>query len=414
MPTMAEGILGAQAGETVVRDIDLVYSHDATTPLAMSAFAQLWTKQLARPERSAVVFDHAYPPVTVDQANLQAKTAKFVQEKGFGHFYRGEGICHQLLLEKGLAWPGAIVVGADSHTTTLGAAGAFATGMGATDVAVVWATGKTWFRVPESVRIQLEGRLQPGATVKDVILQLIGKLGAEGGSYRVLEFGGPGLSTLPFPLRITLANMSAEMEAKTGLLEVDAEAREWLEPRVGRPLRLIGPSGDASYEARVDIDLAAVEPVVARPPRVDDIVPVSKLEGLAVDKVFIGTCTNARFEDLAQAAALLEGKRVKIPLLIAPASQAVMREAMDRGVLQKLIQAGATIDGTGCGPCLGRNGGVLGDEEVCLSTSSRNYSGRMGSPSAKIYLGSPLTAAATALTGKLTDPRRFLAPEVAA
>jgi 3-isopropylmalate dehydratase large subunit len=408
MPTMAERILRAQAGETIVRDVDLVFSHDATTPLAMSAFSQLFTDKLAHPERAAVVFDHAYPAPTVDLANLQRKVARFVEGQGFAHFYRGEGICHQLLLEKGLVRPGAIVVGADSHTTTLGAAGAFATGMGATDVAVIWATGQTWFRVPETVRIELDGKLQPGASVKDVILRLVGTLGAEGGSARALEYGGPGLRAIPFPLRITLANMSAEMEAKTGLLEVDAEARAWIEPRVGHAVQELGPTNDAEYDAEVRLDLVDVEPVLARPPRVDDVVPVSKLEGLAVDKVFLGTCTNARFEDLAQAADLLDGKRVKVPLLVAPASQAVMRQAMDTGVLQRLMQAGATMDGTGCGPCLGRSGGVLGDEEVCVSTSSRNYAGRMGSPKAHIYLASPMTAAAAALTGRITDPRKLL------
>jgi 3-isopropylmalate dehydratase large subunit len=414
MPTLAERILGAPAGETVVRDVDTVFSHDATTPLAMSSFAQLWTDKLARPERAAVVFDHAYPPVTVDQANLQRRITQFVEKQGFGHFYRGEGICHQLLLEKGLAWPGAIVVGADSHTTTLGAAGAFATGMGATDVAVVWATGKTWFRVPQSIRVQLDGKLAPGVSVKDIILKLIGTLGAEGASYHALEFGGPGLESLPFPLRITLANMSAEMEAKTGILEVDRKAQAWLEPRVGRPVPILKADADAEYDQRVAIDLQDTEPVLARPPRIDDIVPVSKVEGMPVDKVFIGTCTNARFEDLQQAASLVAGKRVKIPMLVAPASQLVMKQAMDAGVLQTLIEAGATIDGTGCGPCLGRSGGVLADEEVCLSTSSRNYQGRMGSPKAQIWLGSPLTAAATALTGKITDPRSLVAREVIA
>jgi 3-isopropylmalate dehydratase large subunit len=415
MPTLAERILGAPAGETVVRDVDTVFSHDATTPLAMSSFAQLWTDKLARPERAAVVFDHAYPPVTVDQANLQRRITQFVEKQGFGHFYRGEGICHQLLLEKGLVAPGMLVVGADSHTTTLGAAGAFATGLGATDVAVVWATGQTWLRVPESIRVELEGSLSPGVAVKDAILQLIRRLGAEGASNHALEFGGPGLEALPFPLRITLANMAAEMEGDTGLLEVDRVARGWLEPRVGRALPEVRPGPGAGYAREEPLDLAALEPLVARAPRVDDVVPVTELEGMPVDRVFIGTCTNGRLEDLAQAASVLRGQRVRVPTLVVPASRSVMERAADEGVLQALLRAGCEVGATGCGPCLGRNGGVLADEEVCFSTSSRNYSGRMGSPSARIYLGSPLTAAATALRGAIADPRRVApALEVAA
>jgi 3-isopropylmalate dehydratase large subunit len=406
--TMAERALDADAGATVVRDVDLVYSHDATTPLAMSAFKGLFTDRVAIPAKTAVVFDHAYPPPTVDLANLQRRIAQFVEAQGIAHFHRGEGVCHQLLLEKGWAAPGRIIVGADSHTTTLGAAGAFATGMGATDVAVVWATGKTWLQVPDTLRVDLAGALAPGVSVKDVILALLGKLGSDGGASLAMEYGGPGLRGLPFPQRITLANMAAELEAATGMLEVDAAAQAWLEPRVGAPVPAFGPSADASYTAQVDLDLASIEPNVARPPRVDDVVPVGMVQGIPVDKVFIGTCTNGRYEDLAEAAALLRGRKAKVPLLVVPASQAVMDQAAATGVLQALAQAGATIGGTGCGPCLGRQQGVLADEEVCFSTSSRNYSGRMGSPNAKIYLGSPLTAAATALEGRITDPRPLL------
>lgn len=414
--TMAERILGADAGATVVRDVDLVYSHDATTPLAMSAFKGLFTDRLARPERTAVVFDHAYPPPTVDFANLQRRIAQFVEAQGVRHFYRGEGVCHQVLLEKGFAAPGRIIVGADSHTTTLGAAGAFATGLGATDVAVVWATGQSWFQVPETLRIQLTGALRPGVGVKDVILTLLGKLGSDGGASLALEFGGPGLEGLPYPQRITLANMAAELEAATGLLEVDRTARAWLEPRVGAPVEEFRAGRDAAYVARVDLDLDSIEPSVARPPRVDDVVGVGAVEGTPVDTVFLGTCTNGRLEDLAEAAGLLRGKRVKVPLLVVPASQQVMDMAARTGVLHTLIEAGATVGTAGCGPCLGRQLGVLADEEVCFSTGSRNYTGRMGSPNARIFLGSPLTAAATALTGRITDPRPLLrrSPEVQA
>jgi len=408
MTTLAERILGAPAGETIVRDVDLVFSHDATTPLAMKAFEGLFAQRLARPERAAVVFDHAYPPPTVELANQQARISEFVREQGIARFYRGEGICHQLVLEKGLAKPGDIVVGADSHTTTIGAAGAFATGMGATDVAVVWATGQTWLQVPESIRVELHGALHPAVTVKDVILTLLGKVGSGGAAGQALEYGGPGLASLPFPLRITLANMAAEMEAAAGLLEVDRAAQAWLEPRVGGPVRPLRAEPGAAYAQHHDVDLARLEPVVARPPRVDDCVPISQVEGTPVDKVFIGTCTNGRLEDLAQAARVLEGKRVKVPLLVVPASQEEMQRAMESGVLATLLRAGATLGGTGCGPCLGRQLGVLADGEVCFSTSSRNYAGRMGSPKARIWLGSPYAAAATALHGVITDPRRLV------
>lgn len=414
MGTMAERILHAQAGETIVRDVDLAYSHDATTPLAMSAFKGLFTDRIARPERTAVVFDHAYPATTVELANLQRRIAQFVEGQGVKRFYRGEGVCHQVLLEKGLAPPGSIVIGADSHTTTLGACGAFATGVGATDLAVVWATGQTWLQVPETLRIDLTGRLAPGVSVKDVILTLLGKLGSDGGASMAVEYGGPGLEGLPFPQRITLANMAAEMEAATGLLEVDRAARAYLEPRVGRALPELRPDADAAYVEALTLDLGDVVPSVARPPKVDDVVGVDKVEGLPVDKVFVGTCTNGRYEDLLEVANALRGRRVAVPTLVTPASQAVMDQAADTGVLTALTRAGVTIGGTGCGPCLGRQQGVLADEEVCFSTSSRNYSGRMGSPLAKIYLGSPLTAAATALAGRITDPRNLPALEVRA
>lgn len=413
MTTLAERILGAPAGETVVRDVDLAYSHDATTPLAMSAFQGLFTDRIARPERTAVVFDHAYPATTVELANLHRRIAQFVERQGVARFHRGEGVCHQLLLERGSAAPGSIIVGADSHTTTLGAAGAFATGVGATDLAVIWATGQTWFQVPDTFRVDLEGRLAPGVGGKDAILTLLGKLGSDGGASLAMEYGGPGLASLPFPQRITLANMAAELEAATGLFEVDAEARAWLEPRVGHPLAELRPGRDAAYAHELAFDLSSVEPVVARPPRVDDVVPVSTLEGTRVDRVFIGTCTNGRHEDLAEAAALLRGRKVKVPTLVVPASQAVMDLAGRTGVLQELARAGCTIGGTGCGPCLGRQQGVLADEEVCFSTSSRNYSGRMGSPTARIFLGSPATAAATALAGAIADPRKVAAQVVA-
>jgi 3-isopropylmalate/(R)-2-methylmalate dehydratase large subunit len=319
----------------------------------------------------------------------------------------GEGVCHQIMAEK-YARPGDVIVGADSHTVTAGGLGAFATGMGSSDVAAAFGLGKTWFRVPETYFIRLTGKLQRHVTAKDVILHLIGMIGADGATYKSLEFGGPGAAAMPVTDRLTIANMAVEAGAKVGLFPSDDATLEYLtqQGRSQDHIRLFADE-DAVYERVIDIDLAALEPTVARPHTVDNTAAVGELKGIKVDQVFIGTCTNGRLEDLKLAADILRGKRRNpaTRLLVAPASPQVMLAGMRMGYIQDLVQAGATILPPGCAGCLGVHQGVLGDGETCLSTANRNFLGRMGNPEGLIYLASTPTAAASAVTGVITDPR---------
>jgi 3-isopropylmalate/(R)-2-methylmalate dehydratase large subunit len=341
----------------------------------------------------------------------------FAAETGARLYGVGTGICHQIVAERWAA-PGQIIVGADSHTCTAGALGAFATGMGSTDVGVAMAFGATWFRVPGTIRLDLTGRgsdgrgLPPSVTAKDVILHIIGLLGDDGAVYRALEFGGPVVEALDAEGRMTLCNMAVEAGAKTGLCASDGTILWFLEHmgRGGDFVPLV-PDPDAPYERRLEVDLSGLSPLVAVPPAVDDVRPVEELVGLRIDQVLIGTCTNGRLSDLRLAAWIIAGRRVHpdVRLLVAPASRRVYTEALAEGLIEALVRAGATVLPPGCGPCVGVHLGVLGDGERCLSTQNRNFPGRMGNPRGEIYLASPATAAATAVAGELADPREFLA-----
>lgn len=405
---MVEEILEAPAGESVVVEPDLVFSHDATTPLAMQAFDRMGGTTVSRPEDTAVVFDHMYPAPNEEYAGHHARITDFVDEQGIAHFHRGEGICHQVLAEEGHATPGAVVLGADSHTPTMGALGAYATGLGSTDVAVAWKTGQMWLRVPESIRVRLEGTLPPAASVKDVDLHLVRTVGPSGASYQALEFGGPGLTDLSVAQRMTLTNMSTEMEAATGVCEVDHRTRSWLRDRTDAPLPTLEPDGDATYTDQVTVALDDLEPLVARPHQVHDVVPAREAAGAPVDQVFVGTCTNGRYRDIATFAEALDGREVAVPTIVVPASRAVLTRLADEGHLSSLHRAGVSVGSPGCGPCLGRQEGVLAEDEVCFSTQNRNYQGRMGHPGSEVWLGSPRTAAAVALAGEVRDPRTLL------
>lgn len=407
--TLAEQLLGAPAGAHVVRDVDLVFSHDATTPLAIKALDELFagtgrTPRLAHPERAAVVFDHAYPAPNVVFAEHQRQVRAFVRGQGIGHFYPGEGICHLVLPEKGLVRPGSLVVGADSHTCTLGALGAFATGVGSTDVAVAWATGRTWLLVPETLRIDVHGCFQDGAGAKDLALWLAREIGQDGATYQAIEWGGPGWANVPMHARFTLANMAVDVGAKTALCETDARTDAWLQHHGVETRAPLRPAPDAAYAARMDVDLATIEPLVSGPHTLDAIAPASSLAGTPLDRVVIGSCTNARVEDLAEAAAVLAGHRVRVETFVVPGSVRIAREAEETGILRTLQRAGCTVLAPGCGPCLGRHQGVLAAGERCLTTHNRNVPGRMGSPEAEIYLASPTVAAWSALSGEISGP----------
>jgi 3-isopropylmalate/(R)-2-methylmalate dehydratase large subunit len=414
--TLAEKILAAHAGlesvvpgQIVVADVDVAIAQDGTGPLAIQQIEELGVARVKAP--TCVFFiDHAAPAPRSELANAQKTIRTFCASSGATLSDVEMGVCHQRVAES-YARPGDLVIGADSHTCMAGALGAFATGMGSTDVAVGMATGKTWLRVPETFRIAVEGALADGVEAKDLMLTLIGTLGADGATYKALEFGGPGIDALPMPGRLTLSNMSVEAGAKAGLMPSDHVTRGFL-AELGREgdWRPLAPDPGAAYERVVPVDAAAVVPTVARPHTVDNVAPAAELKGVKVDQVLVGTCTNGRLADLRSAARLLRGRR-RAPhtrLIITPASQAVARAAVAEGLYDVFWDAGAVITNPGCGACVGVHEGILGDGEVCVSTANRNFHGRMGNPEASIYLASPATAAASAVAGEITDPRELL------
>lgn len=400
MSTLSERILGASAGEYVDRKVDRAYVHDGTGVLTLEAWKQMGADRLSDDPELYMLFDHIVPANNSTTASLQHELREFARDS-FLHFSDiGGGICHQLMSE-GVVLPGEIVVGADSHSCTPGAFGAFATGVGATDMAAIWLTGETWFRVPDTIAIELSGTLQGSAEVKDLALLYVSRLGMDGATYCALEFTGEGAHALPMDDRLTLCNLSVETGAKTGLFSADDVTVQYLAGRGQAVKPQVTEEG--RYSRSLRIDLGNVVPLIAVPPRVDTVKPAADLAGLAVDQVFIGTCTNGRYSDLARCAAVLRGKKVAVRTIIVPASRAVLAEAMRTGVLQDLVDAGCAIGTPGCGPCLGAHMGVLGDGEVCLSTANRNFRNRMG-VGGEIYLSSVATAAASALTGEITEP----------
>lgn len=414
--TLAEKILAARAGlgavvpgQIIVADVDVAIAQDGTGPLAIQQIEELGATTVKVP--TCVFFvDHAAPAPRRELANAQKTIRAFCAAFGATLSDVEMGVCHQLVAER-YAKPGDLVIGADSHTCTAGALGAFATGMGSTDVAVGMASGKTWLRVPETFLVEVDGALCEGVEAKDLMLTLISRLGADGATYKALEFGGPGIDALPMPGRLTLSNMAVEAGAKAGLMPSDAATRVFL-AEMGREeaWRPLAADLGATYERVVPIDAGALVPMVARPHTVDNVVPAADLKGTKVDQVLIGTCTNGRLEDLRVAARLLRGRRraAQTRLIVTPASRAVAQAAAAEGLLDVFWDAGAVVTNPGCGACVGIHEGILADGEVCLSTANRNFHGRMGNPEASIYLGSAATAAATAVAGAITDPRELL------
>lgn len=414
--TLAEKIFSehsggeASAGDIVITGVDLVFVQDTTGPLTIRQFQAGGFKNLDNAENTVLFLDHAAPPPNAQLANDHVLLRRFAHDYGCFHSDTGQGVCHQLVAED-FARPGDIIVGADSHTVTAGALGAFATGMGSTDVAIAMGLGKNWFRVPETIRIVVNGQFPPGVYAKDLILYLIGRIGADGATYKALEFGGATVDNMTISERMTVANMAVEAGAKAGLFPADKVTEAYFKSRrrakVYRPL---APDADAAYAEVIEIDAAKLEPTVSRPHAVDHTAPVGPLKGILIHQVVIGTCTNGRLEDLAVAAAILKDKKCHhdTRLIIAPASRQVLTEAVQKGYLQIFIDAGAIILPPGCGPCLGLHQGVLADGEACLSTANRNFRGRMGNTEAEIYLASPATAAATAISGEISDPREVL------
>jgi 3-isopropylmalate/(R)-2-methylmalate dehydratase large subunit len=391
-------------GDYVVADVSYVMAHDSTAPLAIESFYKIADKVFDK-DRVIIVFDHFFPAPTVAGATMHQKSRKFVMDQKLSGFHTN-GVCHQLLSEKYVS-PGDVLVGADSHSCTEGALGAFTTGLGSTDIGGAMATGKCWFRVPESLKFNLTGSTRKGVYAKDVILSIVGDVGAAGALYKACEFTGDYVKNASVASRLTLCNMAIEMGGKNGIIEADQKTLDFLNGRTGKIFR---SDPDAEYENEYEIEVEDVEPQVALPPVVDNVENVSTVEGKPIDQAFLGTCTNGRLEDIAVAAGIVKGKKIarNVRFIVSPASEDVYFAAFEKGYLQELVKAGATICNPSCGACVGRHEGVLCEGEVCVSSMNRNFSGRMGSPEAEIILASPATVAASALAGKIVDPRDYL------
>lgn len=414
--TLAEQILSnaagqpVRAGENVVVNVDLAMMHDSISPSIIKILhAELGAQRVWDPERIAVVVDHVAPAATIQNAEHQANLRRWVREQQIRHFFDvGRGISHPVLVEEVLARPGMLIIGSDSHSTGYGAVGAFGTGMGSTDMALALATGQTWLRVPETVRVLARGRFQPGVSAKDLGLRVARLIGADGATYQSVEWHG--LDELSIADRMTLATLSIEVGAKAGIVPPTGPGWEaHAAPRgLGVPEWLRVEEG-AGYRQTVEVDLDLLEPQISVPHYVDNVVDLSDLGRVAVDVVYLGTCTNGHYEHMAAAARLLRGRRVAsgVRLIVVPSSSEALRQASEDGTLTTLLSAGAAIGTPGCGACIGRHMGVLAPGETCLFTGNRNFRGRMGSPEAQIYLASPEVAAATALTGFITHPREI-------
>jgi len=413
--TIAEKILGshsgsrsAKAGEVVVASVDFAMLHDGRAPNAFTRIGELGAAKLPFAARTALVLDHYSPPPHAEAANIHREMRSFSATHGTVLYDIGDGICHQVLPEGGHLTCGDLVVGTDTHSTTYGAFNAFATGVEGTDLAAVMMTGKLWFRVPETIRVELRGRLQPGVWAKDLTLAMLGRLGAEGANYRAIEYAGTAVAAMGIDDRMTLANHAAELGAKAALLEADENTIEWLRLRGAREPRPVRADPDARYCERIEMDVAQLPPQVARKHRIDDVVGVPEVKDQRIHYALIGTCTNGRLDDIRQAAAILKGRRVAsgVRMIVTPASRNVYLQAAREGLIEALTQAGASVEAAGCGTCVNITGHLItGDGDVVISSANRNFKGRLGNANSEIYIGSAATVAASALTGHITDPR---------
>jgi len=409
----ASGKAAVHSGEIVDANVDVIMVHDLTGPLAIEAFKKIGVSKVWDNKKVVIILDHQIPAESVKMAELHKMLRKFAKEQSIRIYDVGEGgICHQVMPEKGHVWPGSLIVGADSHTCTYGAFGSFSTGIGSTEAAAVFATGKLWLKVPEAIKFNVEGKFPKYVTPKDLVLHIIGKVGVDGAIYKSVEFTGQTMRDMSIAGRMTVCNMAVEMGAKNGIVEPDETTRKFLENRVPKAqlkFEQWKSDADAKYEKTIDIDVSNLEPQIACPSSVDNVKPISKVGTVEINQAFVGSCTNGRLEDLRIAAQIMRGKKVKsgVRALVIPASQEVYAQALKEGLVEVFTESGALMCGATCGPCLGGHIGLLASGEVCVSTSNRNFIGRMGSPEANVYLASPAVVAASALTGKLTDPRKL-------
>jgi 3-isopropylmalate/(R)-2-methylmalate dehydratase large subunit len=413
--TMAEKILLAhtkqkkiEPGEIIEAAIDVAMSHEMMGSRVLPQLAKAGVKKIWDPSRVVMILDHWVPAPTVEAATIHQQVREFVSEFGIEHFYDvGRGICHQVLVEEGHIRPGELVVGTDSHTTTGGAFGALATGIGATDMAIVLATGRLWFRVPETIKITYSGDLPPMVMGKDIILHTLGELGVEGATFQALEYHGNTLTKLGLDAWMTLTNMAVEVGAMAALIPPDERVIKYVKTRTKQKFKPIKPDAKARYDQTFEFDVSTLTPQVATPSLPTQVVPVSEVAGTPIDQAYLGSCTNGRLEDLQMAAQILDGKQVanRVRFIVNPASREIYHAALEDGTIGSLVKAGATIGPVTCGACFGGHCGLLAPGEVCISSTNRNFPGRMGSAEAQIYLASPATVAASAITGTITNPR---------
>jgi len=414
--TIAEKILGTHAGKNVsagdfaICKVDFAFGQDGTSAIIIDRVGELQTKKLKT--KFCMVIDHSAPSPSEGVSRVHKKMRDFSSSFAARLYDIGSGVCHQVIPESGQIHPGDLVLGADSHTCTYGALGAFSTGVGSTDLAIAITTGKNWFKVPDTFKIIVKGKIPKGVFAKDIILYIITKLGADGVTYKAVEFAGPVINGLSMDGRFTICNMVVEMGAKVGFMPQDKLTIEWLKSHMDKKSKIqdISADKDAVYERIIEFDISRLEPQVSRPHSVDSAVAAGKLKNIKIDQAFLGTCTNGRIEDLAVAAKILKGKKIApgVKFIVAPASRDIFLQAIERGIIDVLVESRAAVLPPGCGPCVGTHNGVLADKEVAISTANRNFKGRMGNPKAFIYLASPATVAASALEGRVADPRKYL------
>ncbi|MGQ9542892.1 MAG: 3-isopropylmalate dehydratase large subunit [Candidatus Bathyarchaeia archaeon] len=407
----ASGRREVTPNEIVEADIDMAMIHDLTGPLTLDSFNKIGASKVWNPRRIVIIFDHLVPASTIRAATHHKSLREFARQQGIQCLYDvGQGgVCHQVFHEKGHARPGELIVGADSHTCTYGAMGAFATGIGSTEMAAVFTTGKMWFKVPKAIKICATGRMRKYTTPKDLILKIIGDLGEGGAIYKGLEFTGQTFNEMSIDGRLTICNMVVEAGAKVGIVPPDKRTIAYVRARTRQKFKPVISDEGASYEDMLEYEVSRLPPLVACPPTVDNVKPASELSNVNIDQIFIGSCTNGRMEDLRLAASILKGRKIRggVRMIVSPASQEIYRQCLKEGLLRIFTEAGGVVTNATCGPCLGGHMGLLAPGEVCLSTSNRNFIGRMGSPQSKVYLANPATAAASGITGHITDPNEL-------
>ncbi len=411
--TIAEKILSHHAGkdlksgDVAVCDIDFCFGHDGTSSIIIDSFRKLGAQKPFDTSKFYMIIDHSAPSPNIGVSAIHKKMRDFARQFEVGFYDIGCGVCHQLIPQKGHVTCGDLVLGADSHTCTYGAINVFSTGVGSTDLAIAAASGKNWFRVPETIKVVVKGRLPNGVYAKDIILHIAGDIGANGATYKSVEFCGEAISALSVDARLTISNMAVEIGAKVGLMEADGKVLKWVAEHSRKEPHPVKADIDARYCAVKTYDVSKLVPQVAKPHAVDNVADVAELAGLKIDQAFVGTCTNGRLEDLEVTAAILKGRTVhpEVKFVIAPASKEIYLDALKKGYIDTFVNAGCAVVAPGCGPCVGTHNGVLADGEVAISTANRNFKGRMGNPNSFIYLASPATVASSALTGRISDPR---------